>query len=387
MSAADPSARGAASAAPRPDPLSIVASAVAGGDLADVVRSAAEALECPVALALPALGSVVQWPSAAPPLPWLWEHATALAAGGAPPAPAEPALAVPVRLGREVLGAIAVAGSGSDRFEPRRWLEAAAAAAAVATLMADPAELEAGSGPAALLRMLELASPDRIDAVLRRARRLGFDLSGGGVAIAATLDAAGEPVAEQALVAEVGDERLLGLVPAAAGGRAVGELLDRLRSLGLVAVASSERRDPADLHDALREAAILLELTLDPAAMLAAQEDTFRLLVGVLLHDPEELGRLRAATIGALERYDARHDTELVTTLEAFLAHHGSTTETAESLGLHRHTVGYRLARIQEVSGLSPYESDGRERLGLGLKAHRILIAEARREQRMRAAA
>ena len=45
---------------------------------------------------------------------------------------------------------------------------------------------------------------------------------------------------------------------------------------------------------------------------------------------------------------------------------------------LHRHTVGYRLSRVHEVSGLSPYESDGRERLSLGLKAHQILEADAR---------
>jgi DNA-binding PucR family transcriptional regulator len=45
---------------------------------------------------------------------------------------------------------------------------------------------------------------------------------------------------------------------------------------------------------------------------------------------------------------------------------------------LHRHTVGYRLARVHEVSGLSPYESDGRERLSLGLKADQILAADER---------
>ncbi|MBV9817062.1 MAG: helix-turn-helix domain-containing protein [Solirubrobacterales bacterium] len=47
-------------------------------------------------------------------------------------------------------------------------------------------------------------------------------------------------------------------------------------------------------------------------------------------------------------------------------------------MSLHRHTVGYRLARVHEVSGLSPYESTGRERLSLGLKAERILDAERR---------
>jgi sugar diacid utilization regulator len=45
---------------------------------------------------------------------------------------------------------------------------------------------------------------------------------------------------------------------------------------------------------------------------------------------------------------------------------------------LHRHTVGYRLARVHEVSALSPYESEGRERLSLGLKADQILAAHQR---------
>jgi sugar diacid utilization regulator len=48
---------------------------------------------------------------------------------------------------------------------------------------------------------------------------------------------------------------------------------------------------------------------------------------------------------------------------------------------LHRHTVGYRLSRVRDVSGLSPYESDGRERLGLGLKAAHILAARDRLSQ------
>jgi purine catabolism regulator len=96
----------------------------------------------------------------------------------------------------------------------------------------------------------------------------------------------------------------------------------------------------------------------------------------VLLRDPGQLERLRAQTVSPLARYDAEHDTELLATLHAFLAHDGSTTDTAEAMQLHRHTVGYRLARVQAVSGLSPYESDGRERLSLGLKADQILAAD-----------
>lgn len=153
--------------------------------------------------------------------------------------------------------------------------------------------------------------------------------------------------------------------------RAAGALAERLRDPGL----SSPLRQPALLGDAVRETMLLAELSAADQAAVAGQEDTYRLLIGVLLRDPGELEQLRASTIAPLVVYDDEHETELLITLEKFLAHHGSTTETAEAMGLHRHTVGYRLSRVQEVSGLSPYESDGRERLGLGLKAAHILAA------------
>ncbi len=90
------------------------------------------------------------------------------------------------------------------------------------------------------------------------------------------------------------------------------------------------------------------------APQLNGHDETFRLLIGVLLRDRAELEQLRDSTVSPLADYDARHDTELLPTLAPFLAHHGSTTETADALALHRHTVGYRLSRVQEVSGLSP---------------------------------
>ncbi len=132
--------------------------------------------------------------------------------------------------------------------------------------------------------------------------------------------------------------------------------------------SSSPSRSPS------REEQLLLELgRLAPGA-----DRTYRLLVGILMRDPGELERLREETIAPLRAYDVRHDTDLVATVQEFLTHDGSTIETAGAMSLHRHTVGYRLARVQEVSGLSPYESEGRERLGLGLKADQILSANER---------
>lgn len=177
-----------------------------------------------------------------------------------------------------------------------------------------------------------------------------------GVPVAVAAPAQGEPVVWPPADVDVDVEDLRPLADAA--GAAVTALL-------------------REQNETLRESELLLELASDGAAT-AGQEETFRLLIGVLLRDPDQLEQLRARTIAPLAVYDAEHDTELLATLEAFLAHHGSTSDTAEALGLHRHTVGYRLARTHEVSGLSPHESDGRERLGLGLKAHQILEADRR---------
>jgi purine catabolism regulator len=179
------------------------------------------------------------------------------------------------------------------------------------------------------------------------------------------------------LIADVGG-KLYGLVPLSpprdeAGADAVAA---ELSSLGLEVAVSSPRRDPALLHEAIREAELLSELAASPDAGLRGQEDTYRLLIGAMLRDRDELERLRTRTISPLAAYDIQHDTDLLATLRAFLAHDGSTTDTAEALRLHRHTVGYRLARVHEVSGLSPYESEGRERLSLGLKSDHIIRAE-----------
>lgn len=213
---------------------------------------------------------------------------------------------------------------------------------------------------------------------------VGTDFSHGVIAVGAIPSAGHDfnlvKLSAGGLLAEGDERRLIYLVPlgADASTTLADDLLTRLTGAGLEAIASAPRRSADDLNDAVHEAGILLELLAEPYAGLRAHEPTYRLLLGVLLHDPEEVAQLRTSTIAPLETYDLSHDTDLVATLETFLTNHGSTTDTAEVMGLHRHTVGYRLARVQEVSGLSPYESEGRERLSLGLKAHRILLADSR---------
>jgi hypothetical protein len=362
----------------------MVSAAVAGDDLQTVAGAASDALGCPVGIAIPAIGPAIISPpgSVAPSATQaLAEHAEALSRGQVKAHPPAVSEIVPVRIGQDVAGVVAAFGPPDAHPERRAWLEAAAAAAAVAALMRESHGGDAQAGARELLLGLAAGPPKDTAALISRGRRLGVELEGGAIALWARWPSGetGElPSEPGALLADAGDGRTLGLVSSAASARARA-LGDELASLGATVALSSPRRDPAELHGALREAELMVELAQRPEAMLAGQEETYRLLVGVLLRDPAQLEELRAHTVSPLARYDAEHDTDLLATLQAFLAHHGSTTETAEAMHLHRHTVGYRLARVHEVSALSPYESDGRERLSLGLKADQILEADGNR--------
>lgn len=381
----------APTSASQPTPLAIVASAVAGDGIERVARSASEALGHPVAIVLPSLGAPVVWPADAVPaelLDALVGYATAVAGGRTVPtgAPEVVGHAVPIRIGQEVVGVVAaIAGNGtassSASADDPAWLEAAAAAVAVTRLLPG----EPTGSVHAVLESLVAGRTDDVDAVIAHARRLGFDLGAGVIAVCGRGHGTVEGIeAGGALVAALPRRDVVGLVPLAderLADRQALALAGLLREAGFEVGVSGPRRQPALLHEAVREAMLLAELAGAPDATFAGQEETYRLLIGVLVRDPHEVELLREHTISPLLAYDAEHDTELLGTLETFLARHGSTTETAETMRLHRHTVGYRLSRVQEVSGLSPYESDGRERLSLGLKAAQILAADERLSQ------
>jgi DNA-binding PucR family transcriptional regulator len=62
-----------------------------------------------------------------------------------------------------------------------------------------------------------------------------------------------------------------------------------------------------------------------------------------------------------------------VLTIEAYLENDGNVAATAKRLFTHRHTIRYRLERAKELCGHDVSSTEGRERLGLGLKAMRVL--------------
>jgi len=100
---------------------------------------------------------------------------------------------------------------------------------------------------------------------------------------------------------------------------------------------------------------------------------TYRLLLQIWEKEPEDIRALYEETIGPVDRYDEANGTQLTNTLVVFFRNNESLTKTAAELYAHRHTVRYRLEKIADICGLSVFQTEHKERLGLGLKAKSLL--------------
>lgn len=67
--------------------------------------------------------------------------------------------------------------------------------------------------------------------------------------------------------------------------------------------------------------------------------------------DRNELSAFAYAVLGSVVDYDARHSSELVDTVDAYLTADCSLVRAAERLGIHPKTVRYRLDRAEELAG------------------------------------
>jgi len=251
---------------------------------------------------------------------------------------------------------------------------------------------------------------DRGD-IVARAGELGLDLSGGGAVVVVrahryapadddwrgrVLSAAERAARSSApgslaalLEAHAGDSSPVAVLLPAADEQVVSrvaEAVARELSAGLhgftFAVGHSRvAADPIDLyragHEALLAANVAEARPADegaaPAALAFEDTGAYRLLLPAMSEDPAELERFYEETVAPLVAYDDQYETDLVQTLETFLDADGNVAGTAQRLFTHRHTVRYRLERVRDLTGLDVASTDGRERLGLGLKAMRVL--------------
>ncbi|KAB2812343.1 PucR family transcriptional regulator [Pimelobacter simplex] len=88
--------------------------------------------------------------------------------------------------------------------------------------------------------------------------------------------------------------------------------------------------------------------------------------------DPQVLSDFVREQIGPLIDHDREHRSELLRTLDAYLACSLSKARTADLLGLRRQSLYDRLARIERLLGVSLDEADHRTGLGLALLGWRM---------------
>ncbi|MEO3747774.1 PucR family transcriptional regulator ligand-binding domain-containing protein [Plantactinospora sp. B5E13] len=144
-------------------------------------------------------------------------------------------------------------------------------------------------------------------------------------------------------VAEVGDT-----IRAAVGGLAPGLGTGRL-AVGI----SGPAGDAGALPGAVEQARHALNTALaDPGATVVVSAGDLAshllLLSGV---PPEARRAFRDRVLGPVLAYDRAHDSDLVATLDEFLACAGSWTRTAARLHLHVNTLRYRIGRIEQLTG------------------------------------
>jgi PucR family transcriptional regulator, purine catabolism regulatory protein len=189
-------------------------------------------------------------------------------------------------------------------------------------------------------------------------------------ALAAQGDAEGERTEVVAVAPADSDEGLARAAEALAK-----ELGQELAGFSTTVSRSRFASDPVDLYRAGQEALLAANVGEAEGAELLAFEDTgaYRLLLPAMSEDPRELERFYSETVEPLVAYDEQYDTDLVATVETYLDNDGNVAATAQRLYTHRHTIRYRLERARELCGHDVTSTEGREKLGLGLKAMRVL--------------
>ena len=310
---------------------------------------------------------------------------------GPPEPPGGVELEVPIVSGGEAIGRVVMtAGDEPPSPEADELLHLAALATVTMLALEEAREHAAARLGAGLLEELRNGEVDPRE-IVRRASRLGCDLARGAVVLACEVGT-NRPRQAMALIsseypgaiAELVEGRVYAVLPARGADEApeltvsaACAVAARLRNYGKAGI-SSFYADPADLRPAVQEAELVLDVVsrderLGEQLNGGAGSGVYRLLFRALASHPEEVRSFYEDTVAAVVRYDDQYHTDLLGTLEAYLANDCNMNATAREIYAHRHTVAYRLQRVRELSKLDPMISEDRERLSLGLKAYRIV--------------
>jgi purine catabolism regulator len=145
--------------------------------------------------------------------------------------------------------------------------------------------------------------------------------------------------------------RVGGTVRAGAGNPAMFERLEQAAREARYALQAceAERRDEAEF----------------------ANLGTYQLLLS--LQDPEALSTFAASVLAPIDAYDEAHGGHLIPSLRAFLERNARWEAAANDLYVHRHTLRYRMRKIEELTQRDLTSARDRMELFLALRARDLL--------------
>jgi PucR family transcriptional regulator, purine catabolism regulatory protein len=134
--------------------------------------------------------------------------------------------------------------------------------------------------------------------------------------------------------------------------------------------------DAEDVARSLREARYALQVCRLEGWAHAGFEDlgTYRLLLSMT--DPDALRAFADSMLTPLDTYDREHNGELITSLQAFLEHNARWETAAGELFVHRHTLRYRMRKVEELTGRDLSSSFDRMEFWLALRARDLRAAQ-----------
>ena len=162
------------------------------------------------------------------------------------------------------------------------------------------------------------------------------------------------------------------LDPVALAGRIRAELKVRF---GEVRAAASRPAATHSLRLSFHEARCALEavrLRNGDAPEVASYEDLggFQLLLS--LQDDEALSSYCRSVLGPIEQGEGEYGDELVRSLDVFIEHNGHWEKAAAALYCHRHTLRYRIRRIEQVTGRDCSNARDRIEFWLALRGREL---------------
>jgi PucR family transcriptional regulator, purine catabolism regulatory protein len=101
---------------------------------------------------------------------------------------------------------------------------------------------------------------------------------------------------------------------------------------------------------------------------------TYRLLLSMA--EPDALRAFSDAMLAPLDAYDRDHGGELQASLRGFLQHNARWETAAAELFVHRHTLRYRMRKVEELTGRDLSSSFDRMEFWLALRARELLEAQ-----------